>query len=307
MANIRIDLNGALTDGMTVTFKAPCNCSEITGLKIYYVKDGDLVGESFTMKDALVNNLANTDNLFAAGAYVTAVLDTVNKRAYLQNASSSEYLEGKVTPVNNLTSTSTTLPLSAAQGKKLKDDIDSKLNVTKTDVYLRSTDASNTEKSRIGGVMYENNPMVGYMHDNASGKTVDSVGILFDGTNFYATGNKGGADTVLKKLGEPTIATGGNASSYTIPSNGKAIIFYTASFYNYQGSTHSGNNGSYTVKLGSTTLDSGSQSTPNSKDGFGFNGIWTGDVTKGQVVSLTTSVGGWIRATNVYIRVAMLT
>lgn len=119
--------------------------------------------------------------------------------------------------VNNLESDRTDLPLSAAQGKALKDDINDKLNVGKTQVYLRSTDASNTEKSRIGGVMYENNPMVGYMHDNASGKTVDSVGILFDGTNFYATGNKGGADTVLKKLGDPIYLGAGtsfNVSSY---------------------------------------------------------------------------------------------
>lgn len=105
-------------------------------------------------------------------------------------------------------------------------------------------------------------------------------------------------------LGSATKA--GAASSYTIPKSGKAIIFYTASFYNYAGDTHNGNSGSYTVKLGSTTLDSGSKGTPNSKDGFGFNGIWTGNVTKGQVVSLTTSTGGWIRATNVYMRIVIL-
>lgn len=108
-------------------------------------------------------------------------------------------VEGDV--VNNLTSTSTKLPLSAAQGKALKDDIDKKIDVDKTWVNVRSANASNVEKSTVAGAMYQNNPMVGYMHDNASGTTVDSVGIMFDGTNFYATGNKAGADTVLKKLG----------------------------------------------------------------------------------------------------------
>lgn len=140
-----------------------------------------------------------------------------------------------------------------------------------------------------------------------SGKNSGYVSDIADASKAYVFSGSAGADAVLKKLGEPTITTGGNSSSYTIPSDGKAIIFYTASFYNREGATHSGNMGSYTIKLGNTTINSGSASTPNSKNGFGFNDMWVGDVKKGQVVTLTTSAGGWMTATNVHIRVAMLT
>lgn len=119
MANIRVDVDGIITDGQSVTFRAPCDCSEIEGLKIYYIKDKVRVGELFTMKDSRVQNLSTVNNLFAAGAYVTVVLDTVNKRAFLQNAATSGYIEEKVTPVDNLESDRADLPLSAKQGKVL--------------------------------------------------------------------------------------------------------------------------------------------------------------------------------------------
>lgn len=155
MANIRIDLNGALTDGMTVTFKAPCDCSSITGLKVYYIENGDQLNALFTMKDALVNNLANTNNLFAAGAYVTVVLDTVNKRAFLQNASSSEYLEQKVAPVDNLTSTRADLPLSAKQGKNLNDKFGgTKLSVGTDGAYIEYTLNGSTVKKKLGNANF---------------------------------------------------------------------------------------------------------------------------------------------------------
>lgn len=119
MANIRVDVDGIITDGQSVTFKAPCDCSEIEGLKIYYIKDKVRVGELFTMKDSRVQNLSTVNNLFAAGAYVTVVLDTVNKRAFLQNAATSGYIEEKVTPVDNLESDRADLPLSARMGSEL--------------------------------------------------------------------------------------------------------------------------------------------------------------------------------------------
>ena len=123
MANIRVDVNGELTDGMTVTFKAPCDCSEIQGLVIYYNKNGEQHFENFTMKDSLVQNLSNVNNLFTAGAYVTVVLDTENKRAFLQNAATSGYLEERVAPVDNLESDRSDLPLSARMGSELNKNM----------------------------------------------------------------------------------------------------------------------------------------------------------------------------------------
>lgn len=101
----------------------------------------------------------------------------------------------------------------------------------------------------------------------------------------------------------------GDAASYTIPKSGKAIIFYTASFHNSAGddSTHNNNGGSFIFSVGGVQKDTNSKySSSLGNHAFGWNGVWTGDVTKGQVVTLTTSTGGWFAAFNVYMRVVIL-
>ncbi len=97
MAQIKLELSGRLIDGMDVKFKAPCDCTAITGLLVSYIDDnGNAASKPFTFCDAHGNNLAGLGNLFAAGAYVKAILDAVNGRAYLQNADTNKYLEGKL-------------------------------------------------------------------------------------------------------------------------------------------------------------------------------------------------------------------
>ena len=95
MANIRIDIDGILMDGHEVTFKAPCDCTEVQGLKVYYLKDGTQHNATFTMKDSHGNTLTGLGNLFETGAYVRVTLDLANKFAYLLNADTNKYLEDK--------------------------------------------------------------------------------------------------------------------------------------------------------------------------------------------------------------------
>ena len=94
MAYIKIDLNGILMDGHNVTFKAPCDCTAIDGLRVCYIENSTLKEKIFTMKDAHGNTLTGLGNLFEEGAYVHAILDTENMFAYLQNADTNGYLEG---------------------------------------------------------------------------------------------------------------------------------------------------------------------------------------------------------------------
>ena len=96
MASIKITVDGPLMDGQKITFKAPCNCTEIENLKVYYVDDNTQKNAIFTMKDSHGNNLAGLGNLFQEGAYVRAILDTVNKFAFLLNADTNSYLEEKL-------------------------------------------------------------------------------------------------------------------------------------------------------------------------------------------------------------------
>lgn len=95
MAYIKIMLDRALMDGHMVTFKAPCDCTEIEGLKVCYVQNNSLQEKTFTMKDTHKNSVVGLGNLFKSGAYVLAILDSINYVAYLQNADTNGYLESK--------------------------------------------------------------------------------------------------------------------------------------------------------------------------------------------------------------------
>ena len=94
MANIRIDLQD-LVDGMEVVFQAPADCSQVTGLIVYYpsTEDSSEIYKEFSFVDAHNNDLTDIDELFAADAYVKVILNTVNGKAYIQNGDTNGYLE----------------------------------------------------------------------------------------------------------------------------------------------------------------------------------------------------------------------
>lgn len=101
MAYIKLTLDRPIQDGESLTFKAPCDCTGATdGLKIYYktITDSAITdtSEVFTLKDAHKNTVSNLDNLFLTDAYVKVLLDTTNKLAFIQNADTNSYLEGKL-------------------------------------------------------------------------------------------------------------------------------------------------------------------------------------------------------------------
>lgn len=95
MTNIKVTSKCTIYDGMSVTFKAPCDCSAIQGLT---VKDHSTT-KTFTFKDTHGNTLTGVENLFSQGAYIKVVLDTTNNYAYIQNADSNGYLEEKLNAI----------------------------------------------------------------------------------------------------------------------------------------------------------------------------------------------------------------
>ena len=96
MANIRLDLNHAPLDGESVTFKAPCDASQITGLVIYYANEANTtVSKSFTLTDANGGDIGLIDNVFSAGAIIKVLLDTDENKAFMQNPDTNTYLEGR--------------------------------------------------------------------------------------------------------------------------------------------------------------------------------------------------------------------
>lgn len=91
--NVRVDLSTPIYDGMEVVFKAPCDASEVTGLNLYYLKDGVQESQNFAFADANANDVGHIDALFATGAVVKVILDLETHMAFIQNADTNSYLE----------------------------------------------------------------------------------------------------------------------------------------------------------------------------------------------------------------------
>ena len=89
MAKIKVISKCELYDGMSITFRAPCDCTVVDGLNVYYNE----YSQSFSFRDAHGNNLAGLEDMFSEGAYIKAILDTRNGYAYLQNTDTNAYLQ----------------------------------------------------------------------------------------------------------------------------------------------------------------------------------------------------------------------
>lgn len=94
MANIRVDSPIALFDGQPLSFKSPANCSNVTGLRVYYPYGDTTASKAFQFADAHGNNVGGL-NLFAANVVVKVILDTTDSLAFVQNADTNAYLEDR--------------------------------------------------------------------------------------------------------------------------------------------------------------------------------------------------------------------
>lgn len=94
--NIRVDLNTSIKDGTEVVFRSPVDCSQVTGLKVYYRGvDGNTASQVFVLADAHGNNVGDIDHLFAENVVVKVILDVTTGMAFVQNADTNAYLEGR--------------------------------------------------------------------------------------------------------------------------------------------------------------------------------------------------------------------
>lgn len=96
MANIKIALDYTIIDGQPLSFKAPCDCTAVTGIKVEYPDGESTVSTVFSFADAHGTTLAGLGNLFAKGAMVRVLLDTGSNKAYIQNADTNAYLEAQL-------------------------------------------------------------------------------------------------------------------------------------------------------------------------------------------------------------------
>lgn len=92
MSKIRVNVDYPIYDGQSLTFNAPCDCTSVDGLRVYY-PDGN---KTFSLCDAHNKDISGIGNVFSAGALIKVVLDVTNERAYLQNADYNTYIDGLI-------------------------------------------------------------------------------------------------------------------------------------------------------------------------------------------------------------------
>lgn len=91
--NIRVNLTTTIRDGTEVVFRSPVDCSQITGLIVYYKENGNTFSKEFVLADAHGNNVGDIDHLFAENVVVKVILDVTHAMAFVQNADTNAYLE----------------------------------------------------------------------------------------------------------------------------------------------------------------------------------------------------------------------
>lgn len=97
MPNIRIDSTNPIINGLAVTFRSPADCSQITGLIVYYPEGNGTTAKEFKFVDAHgVDVGSGTISLFAENVLVKVVLDIDHGKAYVQNADTNAYLEAQL-------------------------------------------------------------------------------------------------------------------------------------------------------------------------------------------------------------------
>ena len=101
MGYIRIDQAVPVFDGQPLTFKSPASCVGVECLKVYYPVEQATAVATFTLADAHGNNVGSID-LFAANVLVKVILDTEKSMAYVQNADTNSYLEGRFKAVEDM-------------------------------------------------------------------------------------------------------------------------------------------------------------------------------------------------------------
>lgn len=102
MAYIKATVSYTIKNGSGVSFKAPCDCSTVDGIKVYFPSEGGVpTSKVFIFTDAHGNNLTGIGHLFRKGAIVKVLLNLDEGRAYIQNADTNQYLEQRFTEVQS--------------------------------------------------------------------------------------------------------------------------------------------------------------------------------------------------------------
>lgn len=214
MSNIRIDYQSTIIDGTEITFKAPCDCTAITGLKVYYPdSSGTQTSKVFTLVDSHKVNIGNLSDLFVQDAIVKVVLDVTNSKAFVENADNNSFINAQLSGKANTSHTHT---------KSQITDFPSSMPASDVYSWAKASSKPSYTPSEVG---------LGNVGNFKAVSTVASQG-LSDTEKSNARANIGAGTSSFSGnyndlSNKPTIPTVNNAT-LTIQKNGTSVGTFTA-------------------------------------------------------------------------------
>lgn len=95
MANIKVKVDYAISDGTKLRFRTPCESTEVEGLVVTYpIQNGiGYAVKTFSFVDAHGTELSGVGNVFTSDVMIGVLLDVTKGRAYIKNADTNSYIE----------------------------------------------------------------------------------------------------------------------------------------------------------------------------------------------------------------------
>ena len=211
--NIIVDLDSSIFDGREVVFRSPVDCSQITGLIVYYKENGNTASKEFALADAHGNNVGDIDHLFAENAVVKVILDLETGMAFVQNADTNAYLEGRFSGIESVAVTHKEQHLTEEQKAQVRANIG----------------ACRTDNTVVGADAWSSANIVGGfgIATTATGDSIDitdafTFPLPFLGLSIYGKTTQDGTPTVDAPV--ELVSAGADSGSITISVTGKNIF-----------------------------------------------------------------------------------
>lgn len=219
--------------GLTVTFQAPCDCTESNGVSI--------LGVNYTLVDAAGVALEAEFKAFAQNAMVRVILNTDENKAYIQNGAATT-IEAGGTGANNAADALNNLGGVSAKGGKVKGVLEIEESFSKEGI-LRLKHTSNNSKSEfsLSGNSGEY-ALAEWLVASNSGKSaslkinaINNTLLFSDGTrtyNIFGEHNKPDGSYTGSTASERTVNIGGKGSILLISSdNGMVLVSNRGGIY----------------------------------------------------------------------------
>ena len=184
--NIIVDYNTPISNGTEVVFRSPVDCSQITGLIVCYPDNGSTASRAFAFADAHGNNVGDIDHLFAENVVVKVILDLSTNMAFVQNADTNAYLEGRFAELEAM---SRVIPV---EGQRFDDFLDASGDgetLVPGNCYLLTSDAVGAGLVK-GDIVLARDPGYSWQGNIMGGGSSTEI-IALSGVEIEALGSSG--------------------------------------------------------------------------------------------------------------------